>query len=191
MKGSQCIVAQSASSIPVDQQLSCGPIVQPTLLCTSTNVTVQQVQTAAVLALGAPPNAWSQPQEWVVLMQLAAGVLGCQVSGSAQQTTSSGAQNSSTPLASFLTQSASSSCLTPGVNYCGPGNSLDNSVAAGLLPTVAPCLNAGCFAHDNCYAAHCITASCYWTAETSSCDVGLLSICSTTCALSDPGRPRL
>ena len=179
---SECIVAQFGQNIPVGQQQACGTLVAPTQPCSVTGPPGLQIQTVGVLALAAFPNAWSDPQQWVLLIQLADAMLSCQVSPPTQQQSSvaltkTSAGFSLATTAAVVTQDSSTSCSTPGVNYCGPGNSLDISVAAGQLPTVAPCLNDGCFTHDNCYASDCISGACYWTEETKTCDASILAIC--------------
>lgn len=52
---SECIVAQFEDRIPIPQQRACGTIIAPTESCAQSGVTTQQVQTAAILALGAAP----------------------------------------------------------------------------------------------------------------------------------------
>jgi hypothetical protein len=192
---SECIVEQFAEEVPIGQQKSCGSLIAPTQTCSTTNPSAQQIQTAGVLSLVASPNAWSDPAQWVQLTQLAEAMLGCLIS-STQQTASSASSvssNLSSTALSGATTQGSTSCSTPGVNYCGPGNSLDIGPFAGSLPSVAPCLNNGCFEHDNCYAAHCISGSCYWTTQTAACDAGLLSICKGvgpgSCSLTDLLQP--
>lgn len=166
----ECIVSQFARSVPIEQQQACGPIVQPTNNCSSTRPSVLEVETAAVLSLGAVPDAWSVPEQWVLLIQLANAILGCKVSGPTQQQQGVASNGTAKQISNPL-------CVTPGVNYCGPGNSLDTTVAALFLPTVDPCLNAACFTHDNCYASQCITKPCYFTGQTSMCDAPLLATC--------------
>src|SRR5215469_141976 len=52
---SDCIVSQFAQSISVSDQQPCGVIVPPAQSCTQTGITPSQVQTAAILSLGAAP----------------------------------------------------------------------------------------------------------------------------------------
>lgn len=167
---SGCIVSQFAQSVPLDQQQSCGTIVEPTQNCSSTGIATLQIQTATVLSLAAAPNAWSDPSQWVLLIQLTEAILGCQIS-------SSNGEVSSSIASVAVTQNQATSCLSPRVNYCGPDNSIQNPVLSRVA--YAPCLNAACFQHDNCYGEQCppITRECDFTAQTSQCDSPLVATC--------------
>jgi hypothetical protein len=189
---SGCIVSQFARGVSVEQQQSCGTIVQPTQNCSSKVIAKMQIQTAAVLSLGAAPNAWSDPQEWNLLVQLTDGILGCQI----EQGASVSAAVATAKVLSAATVTANgtdpvTSCSTPGVNYCGPDNSLQNPSLS--LINYAPCLNTACFQHDNCYGEQCppIARECDFTAQTTQCDNPLLAACmgSGTCTPTEISNP--
>src|SRR5215471_17919621 len=52
-----CIISQFAKTIPTSDQQSCGAIVPPTTVCSSTAISSAQLETATILALQSAPNA--------------------------------------------------------------------------------------------------------------------------------------
>ena len=189
---SECIVDQFAKDVPISQQRSCGPVVMPTQLCTQTGVSAQQITSAAVLALRAAPNAWSDIQQFELLNVLVEEILGCLFDATALQPSATQSPASSIQALAVTVPPPAPNCITPDVKYCGPSNSLEHS----FLLAVAPCLNEACFFHDNCYSEHCILSpsishfnDCIFTTQTAAiCDVALLQACKTCSfgAVSDP-----
>jgi hypothetical protein len=178
---SGCIVNQFARGVSITDQQPCGPVVLPTQFCGQTKVPSQsQIQNATELALGGAPTAFSDGQQFELFIVLVEEILGCLLSGGGpQQPQVQPATKVAQGLA--LVADPTPQCITPGVNYCGPGNSLER-----WLPTVAPCLNGACFQHDNCYGEDCTLGTCYFTNQTLSCDTPLLETClgSGSCSLS-------
>ena len=200
---SGCIVSQFARGVSVDQQESCGSIVPPTNACSSATATdQQQAQTASVLALVAVPDAWSDPQQFHTFLYLVQSMLGCMLGSTVvppPQSQSDAAPSAAVPvgignptllgsqtIASTVFGGAVGSCKTPSVNYCGPGNSLENSKLSYI--SYPDCLNAACAAHDNCYGEQCppIAFECYFTKETAGCDAPLLQTCQGNGACTAP-----
>jgi hypothetical protein len=180
---SECIVEQFAEGIPILQQQSCGPVVLPTQSCEQASVTAKEIETATVLALGAAPDAWGgdDGQQFELMTILVEEILGCLLTEPMLPLASS---TSTTSTQAVVAPSASAKCITTGVNYCGPKNSLWYPVP--ILPTVAPCLNQACFLHDDCYSEHCILSSyvtgCIFTSQTREiCDQSLLAVCESPC----------
>lgn len=165
---SGCIVSQFAEGNPISQQQVCGTVVAPTQTCTENSFTTSQIQVATVLALGSTPNAWTNGQQFQQFVTLIQGILGCAIEGS-------GTANSVTTELKALAAASdqNSTCLTPGVNYCGPGNSLTNP----LDPPVAPCLNALCYQHDSTYYQNCVPDICDFTSLTAEFDQPLIKAC--------------
>jgi hypothetical protein len=210
---SGCIVSQFGRGVPTDQQQSCGSIVQPSNSCSSTSVAVQQqVQTASVLGLSAAPEAWSDPKQFQTFLFLVESMLGCTLGSSAIPLTAIQSQTALSATASIgavsqtaiqaqtslsaTVASTTNICSTPSVNYCGPGNSLENGYISSTYISYAACLNETCFQHDNCYGEQCppITRECDFTAQTANCDKPLLAAClgtgaCTTSQLLDPSNP--
>ena len=79
---SGCIVSQFAQSVPVGEQTACGLVVQPSQSCSSETTTAVQSETAAVLALSAAPNAWSDIQQFETFVSMVQAMLGCSLAGS-------------------------------------------------------------------------------------------------------------
>ena len=167
---SDCIISQFAQGVSTTDQQSCGSIAMPSESCTQTDVTAPQIQTAAILALGAAPNAWSDGTQFQLAIKLTEEIIGCVFSGG-----TGGSQSTENRSQAILSASnlSSSTCMTPAVNYCGPNNSLDHSY---LLP-VATCLNTQCYQHDNCYGEYCVADLCDFTLQTAQCDNPLLATC--------------
>jgi hypothetical protein len=175
---SECIVEQFAKSVPISQQQPCGPVVMPTQFCWQTGATAEQIRTATVLAMHAAPDAWSDDQQFDLLLVLAEEILGCLFDVTAPQPSATQVATASVMASAVSTAPPppviGPHCETPGVKYCGPTNSLEHPG----LPAVAPCLNEACFSHDNCYSEHCISGPCFFTPQTARiCDDSLLVAC--------------
>lgn len=160
-----CIISQFARGLPVSQQQKCGSLVMPTQSCGEGDSTTSQIQTAAVLALAAAPNAFGDPEQFVTWTNLTQEILGCLLAPSPETPSVASADNDA------------STCAVSGVNYCGPGNSVLPTNPALPLPSVASCINEQCCVHDNCYAKTCEPFSCYFTPQTAACDAPLLAAC--------------
>jgi len=168
---SGCIVSQFAQSIPVSQQQSCGSIVSPTDLCSNSDVSTTQIGVAAVLALGAVPNAMGDAASYTLLLEGAQNILGCQFDAS-----NVGASFAK-PSPDTFAQTATDTCAAPGVEYCGPGNSANPGLPLGFgIIKVPECLNEACCVHDNCYAEVCEPSVCDFTSNVT-CDNPLLATC--------------
>src|SRR5208282_1451331 len=182
-----CILDQFIESVPVGQQVACGPVVMPTTLCgaipasaapnpivnpfadservhprvprgpvvmpnTSATPLGVRIQAAAVLSSGAAPTAWSDAQQFLLMLTLAQEMVGClfgppqpiahpfnrEVAHASPAAPPVSSGNQASP--DDTTACSGTQRMTPGVDYCGKGNSLNDSL--GTL-TVAPCLNAG------------------------------------------------
>lgn len=184
----ECIISQFEAGTPVFEQYACGPLTEPSVLCDVLDPPAEQIEATSVLAFSAAPNALTEAPDWAVFEQLTEAMLGCQLSSQAHPAASTAAAVTGTTTglalaAQALRNSATASGCdtpgTPGVDYCGKGNSVENPVGT---VTAAQCLNAGCFAHDNCYESNCVPNPCYFTAQSAACDAPLLQICQSSCA---------
>jgi hypothetical protein len=190
-----CIVNQFARDVPVANQSSCGPVTVPTQICTLSNPTAHQVQTAAVLALSGLSDPWGDPAQFQSFLKSVDSILGCQVARTSSSSQSHQQLNlleqqlnlTGQPKTPALGPQGVNYCLDPvqGVNYCGPGNSITNPILA--IVNVLPCLNQGCFHHDTCYSTDCVAGECTWTPQSQTCDNDLVNICEgkvSTCPVS-------
>lgn len=161
---SGCIINQFARRVPIANQTSCGPVTPPSQSCQQTNPTVQQVQTATLLALRTVDDPWNNAPQFQSLITLADEILGCKLEGPPLQPTFP------QPVQPQTQQSA-----TSGVNYCGPGNSNTNPFLN--IVNVPECLNGSCFTHDTCYGINCVASQCKFTPQSQTCDDPLIATC--------------
>ena len=182
---SSCISSQFKDLTPIANQTSCGTVVTPTQSCNTVGASRQQMYAASTLALSAAPTAWVDGDQWISFVELTDELLNCVVDGNDTEARSAAAllDDRIQSGAGAAVLAGTPYCGTVGANFCGPGNSFDDTSVAPYLPSVTTCLNHGCFAHDNCYSSNCVDQLlCYFTEQSAACDAPLLAICNSNCA---------
>lgn len=119
-----------------------------------------EIESAVAAALLGLTNPFDDPEQFARLLNRIEFELGCRVRST------------------DVIESQRVRLVDAGIQYCGPGTSIDNP---SLTAFQAVCMNPACAAHDACYPSTCIDASaCMLSAQSSApCDAALFDACAS------------
>jgi hypothetical protein len=170
------VAGSSVASPNFDWDLFIPAIASRAPTCEDLNPTQEQIDSAVAKAIIGIDNPWGNVSDFQLLLDRIPKQLHC---------TLQSPNNAALPqIKQNILPQQSGTCAVPGVDYCGPGNSLHGTT----LHTDSTCLNEACCRHDTCYAANCIDTTCYWSAQTGQCDAQLSAVCDGGCTLDIRGK---